>query len=178
MRFSSNGHLRSGGMPNTRVVCYTIFLVLCHLNYGQGGSVKKGKGGGGYDPVVELAKGAKLDAAAYDKTLKVAVLAGKVTVGGTPGIAEFSGIATGPMGEAGLEGTADLWLSIFRYMRPDGTTDHVGGWNIPLTLKAGQTPIEIAKAFAVYINAGTRPYKAKAAGNKAKATITIVFTPK
>jgi len=120
--------------------------------------VKK-KGVGGYDPVVELAKGAKLEAAAYDKTQKAAVIAGKVTVGGKPGIAEISGIATGHIPEAGIEGTVDLWLSIFRYMRPDGTIDHVGGWNIPLTLKAKQTSIETAKAFAAYINAGTRPYK-------------------
>ena len=138
----------------------------------------KKKKSGGYDPAVELAKGAKLDAAAYDKTLKAAVIAGKVTVGGKPGIAEFTGIAAGHMPGAGIEGTVDLWLSIFRYMRPDGTIDHVGGWNIPLNLKPGQTPIEVAKAFAAYINAGTRPYKAKAAGNKAKATITIVFVKK
>ena len=62
-------------------------------------------------------------------------------------------------------------------MRPDGTTDHVAGWNIPLILKPKQTPIETAKAFAAYINAGTRPYKAKATG-KAKASVTIVFTKK
>ena len=128
-----------------------------------------------YNPEVELAKGAKLEAAAYDKTQKAAVLAGKVTVGGKPGIAEITGIATGHIPEAGIEGTCDLWLSIFRYMRPDGTIDHVAGWNIPLALKAGQTPIETARAFAAYINAGTRPYKARAAGNKAKATVTIVF---
>jgi len=136
------------------------------------------KSTGNYDPEVELAKGATLDAAAYDKTQKAAVIAGKVTVGGKPGIAEISGIATGHIPEAGIEGTIDLWLSIFRYMRPDGTIDHVGGWNIPLTLKAKQTPIETAKAFAAYINAGTRPYKAKAAGNKTKATVTIVFVNK
>ncbi|MBU2573462.1 MAG: hypothetical protein KKH28_05240 [Elusimicrobia bacterium] len=47
-----------------------------------------------------------------------------------------------------------------------------------MALKAKQTPIETAKAFAAYINAGTRPYKAKAAGNKAKATVTIVFSEK
>lgn len=140
--------------------------------------MKKAKGGGGYDPAVELAKGAKLDAAAYDKTLKAAVIAGKVTVGGKPGIAEFSGIATGPAGEAGIEGTVDLWLSIFRYMRPDGTIDHVGGWNIPLKLKAGQTPIETAEALAAHINAGTRPYRAKAAGDTVKAAITIFFVRK
>lgn len=44
--------------------------------------------------MVELAKGAKLEAAAYDKTQKAAVVAGKVTVGGKPGIAEISGITT------------------------------------------------------------------------------------
>ena len=143
-----------------------------------GGFVVKKKSDGRYDPAVELAKGAKLEAAAYDKTQKATVIAGKVTVGGKPGIAEISGIATGHIPEAGIEGTVDLWLSIFRYMRPDGTIDHVGGWNIPLTLKAKQTSIETAKAFAAYINAGTRPYRAKAAGNKGKATVTIVFVNK
>jgi len=112
------------------------------------------------------------------KPKRLRLFAGKVTVGGKPGIVEISGLATGHIPEAGIEGTVDLWLSIFRYMRPDGTIDHVGGWNIPLTLKAKQTPIETAKAFAAYINAGTRPYKAKAAGNKAKATVTIVFVNK
>lgn len=140
--------------------------------------MKNNKSGKNYNPEVELAKGAKLEAAAYDKTQKAAVIAGKVTVGGKPGIAEISGIATGHIAEAGIEGTVDLWLSIFRYMRPDGTTDHVGGWNIALALKAGQNAIATAKAFAAYINAGTRPYKAKAAGNKAKATVTIVFVNK
>lgn len=131
-----------------------------------------------YNPEIELAKGATLVASSYDKTQKIKVTAGKVTVGGIPGRAEISGIATGHIPEAGIEGTIDLWLSIFRYMRPDGTIDHVGGWNIPLTLKAKQTPIETAKAFAAYINAGTRPYKAKAARNKVKATVTIVFINK
>jgi len=140
--------------------------------------MKKKKSAQKYNPEVELAKGAKLEAAAYDKTQKAAVIAGKVTVGGKPGIAEISGIATGHVPEAGIEGTVDLWLSIFRYMRPDGTIDHVGGWNICVALKAKQTPIETAKTFAAYINAGTRPYKAKAAGNKAKATVTIVFVNK
>lgn len=132
-----------------------------------------------YNPDVELAKGAKLVASSYDNTQKIAVTANKVTVGGKPGIAEISGIATGHIPEAGIEGTIDLWLSIFRYMRPDGTIDHVGGWNIPQVLKPKQTPIETAKAFAAYINAAaTRPYKAKAAGNKTKATVTIVFVNK
>jgi len=130
-----------------------------------------------YNPEVELAKGANLTVASYDKTQKILVTAGKVTVGGKPGIAEISGIATGKL-DASIDGTINLWLSIFRYMRPDGTTDHVAGWNIALALKAKQTPMETAKAFAAYINAGTRPYKAKAAGNKAKATVTIVFSEK
>jgi len=38
--------------------------------------------------------------------------------------------------------------------------------------------IVTAKAFAAYINAGTRPYRAKVAGNKAKATISIGFVKK
>lgn len=132
---------------------------------------------GNYNPEVELAKGANFTAASYDKTQIVSVSAEKVTVGGKPGIAEITGLATGKL-EAGIDGTMDLWLSIFRYMRPDGTTDHVAGWNIPLALKPKQTPIETAKAFAAYINAGTRPYKAKSAGGKTKATVTIIFTAK
>lgn len=135
----------------------------------------KAKTGGEYDPEVELTKGAALTAASYDKTQKISVTAGKVTVGGKPGIAEILGLATGKL-EAGIDGTIDLWLSIFRFKRPDGTTNHVAGWNIPLALKPKQTPIETAKAFAAYINSGTRPYKAKATGNKAKATLSIFFT--
>jgi len=138
----------------------------------------KRKTSDGYNPEVELAKGAKLDAAAYDKTQKANVIAGKVTVGGKPGIVEIAGVATGHMPEAGIEGTIDLWLSIFRFKRPNGTTNHVAGWNIPQILKPKQTPIETAKSFAAYINTGTRPYKAKAAGNKSKATVTIVYTEK
>lgn len=130
-----------------------------------------------YNPEVELAKGSNLTASSYDKTQNITVTAGKVTVGGKPGIVEITGLATGKL-EAGIDGTMDLWLSIFRYMRPDGTTDHVAGWNIPLALKPKQTPLVTAKAFAAYINAGARPYKAKSAGNKTKATVTIVFTKK
>ena len=57
-------------------------------------------------------------------------------------------------------------------MRPDGTTDHVAGWNIPTVLKPGQTAAATAKVFADYINSGTRPYRATATGGKVK----IVFT--
>lgn len=133
----------------------------------------KSKKVGIYHPEVELAKGATLDAASYDKTQKIKVTADKVTVGGIPGRAEISGIATGHIPAAGLEGTCDPWLSIFRYMRPDGTIDHVGGWNIPIPLKPGQTAAATAKAFADYINAGGRPYRAAATGGKLKIVFTI-----
>ena len=120
-----------------------------------------------YNPDVELAKGAKFEAATYDKTQKIKILAPKVTVGGTPGVAEISGIATGRM-DASINGCIGIWLSIFRYMRPDGTINHVAGWNIMLPLKAKQTAAATAKAFAKTINAGTRPYKATATGAKLK----------
>jgi len=126
-----------------------------------------------YNPEIELAKGATLDASSYDKTQKIKVTAPKVTVGGIAGRAEISGTATGRH-DASINGTIGIWLSIFRYMRPDGTTDHVAGWNIMLPLKAGQTAAATAKAFAAHINAGTRPYRAAAAGSKIK----IVFTEK
>lgn len=133
---------------------------------------------GGYDPAVELAKGAKFAASSYDETQKVLVTADKVTVGGKPGAAEFSGLATGKH-DSSIDGTINLWLSIFRYMRPDGTIDHVGGWNIPVALKAGQTPLQTAKAFAACINAAlTRPYKAKASGARTKGVVTVTFVNK
>lgn len=128
-----------------------------------------------YNPDLELAKGATLTTASFDKTQKIAVTAGKVTVGGKPGIAEISGIANGRQ-DSGIDGTINLWLSIFRYMRPDSTTDHVAGWNISLELKAGQTPLETANAFADYINTGKRPYKAKTATTETTAIVTIIFT--
>ena len=130
---------------------------------------KKGK----YNPEVELAKGAKLEAASYDKTQTAKVLIPKVTVGGEAGIAEFSGIATG-RSDASINGCIGIWLSIFRYMRPDGTINHVAGWNIMLPLKAKQTAAATAKDFAKTINSGPRPYKATATGSKLK----IVYTEK
>ena len=133
----------------------------------------KNKAGGEYNPEVELAKGAALSAASYDKTQNVEVTAGKVTVGGKAGVVEISGIATGRH-DAGIDGTLNLWLSIFRYMRPDGTIDHVAGWNIMTALASGQTPEATAKALVEYINAGTRPYKAATAGGRIK----IVFAKK
>lgn len=127
-----------------------------------------------YNPDAELAKGADLTAESYDKTQGVAVPAGKVTVGGKAGAVEFTGEAFGREG-AGIDGTMSLWLSIFRYTRPDGTVNHVAGWNIMLALKAGQSALETAKGFEAYINAATRPYRAKASGGKDKALLQIVY---
>jgi len=132
---------------------------------------------GDYDPDVELSKGADLTASSYDKTQGVSLEAGKVTVGGKPGVAVITGFATGRDG-AGLEGTINLWLSIFRFKRPDGTVNHVAGWNIMLALKQGQTALETAKGFAAYINGGTRPYTAKASGTRFAAKIAITYTEK
>jgi len=132
----------------------------------------KKKRGHVYNPEIELAKGATLDAASYDKTQKIKVIVPKVTVGGIPGRAEISGIATG-RNDASINGCLGIWLSIFRYMRPDGTTDHVAGWNIMLPLKVGQTAAASAKAFAELINSGTRPYRAAATGGKIKIVFTL-----
>ena len=126
-----------------------------------------------YNPEVELAKGAKFEASSYDKTQKIKIVAGKITVGGEPGIAEISGTASGRT-DSSINGTIGIWLSIFRYMRPDGTINHVAGWNIMLPLKAKQTAAATAKAFAKTINSGTRPYKATTSGAKLK----IVYTEK
>ena len=132
---------------------------------------------GDYDPEVELSKGADLTASSYDKTQGVSVEEGKVTVGGKPGVAVITGLAAGNPG-GGIEGTLSLWLSIFRFRRPDGTVNHVAGWNIMLALKAGQSALDTAKAFAAYINGGPRPYKAKASGTKIAAKIAITYTEK
>jgi len=130
-----------------------------------------------YNPELELAKGATLDAAAYDKTQKIKVTAAKVTVGGIPGRVEISGTATGRQ-DASINGCLGIWFSIFRYMRPNGTTDHVAGWNIMIPLAAGQLPAATAEAFAACINAGTRPYRAAAEGGRNAATIKIIFIVK
>ena len=126
-----------------------------------------------YIPEIELAKGAKFEVATYDKTQTIKIVAPKVTVGGTPGIAEVSVIATG-RNDASINGCLGIWLSIFRFMRPDGTINHVAGWNIMLPLAAGQTAASSAKAFAKTINTGPRPYNATATGGKLK----IVYAEK
>lgn len=131
------------------------------------------KSNGIYNPVIELAKGATLEAASFDKTQTIKVLVDKVTVGGKAGVAEVSGIATG-RNDSSINGCLGIWLSIFRYMRPDGTINHVAGWNIMLPLTAGQTAAASAKAFAKIINTGPRPYKATVTGAKLK----IVYTEK
>lgn len=127
----------------------------------------------GYNPDVEHGKGAKLEASSYDKTQTVKVLVDKVTVGGKAGMLEIAGIATGRT-DGSINGTIGIWLSIFRFMRPDGTINHVAGWNIMLPLKPKQTAAATAKAFAKTINTGPRPYKATATG----AMLKIVYTEK
>lgn len=124
---------------------------------------------GAYNPEIELAKGTTLEVASYDKTQKITVLVNKVTVGGKAGIAKISGVATG-RSDASINGCLGIWLSIFRFMRPDSTINHVAGWNIMLPLATGQTAAASAKAFAKVINSGTRPYKAAATGAKLKIT--------
>ena len=124
-----------------------------------------------YDPEVELAKGAKLEVASFDKTQKIAVIAGKVTVGGKGGVAAVSSVASGRH-DASIDGTSGIWLSIFRYLRPDGTVDHVPGLNIMVPTAPGQSAEATAAAFAEQINSSHRPYRATADG----ADVRIVFT--
>jgi hypothetical protein len=126
----------------------------------------------GYDEEVELTKGADLTAVSYDATQRAFVTSGKVTVGGKAVTAEISGIAS----SKGTDGTINLWLSLFRFKKPDGTTKQVDGLNIPTTLKPGQGAINTAKALASYINTSKRPYRATAKGSRTNATITIKFT--
>lgn len=126
-----------------------------------------------YDPFVELQKGATLTAASSDRTQRITVIAGRVTVGGMAGRAEISGLAAGRHG-AGTEGCLGLCLSNFRYIRPDGAADHVAGWNITLHPAPGQTAMQTAAAFAAEINTGIRPYKAAAYGSDHAAELLIV----
>ncbi len=153
---------------------FTFFSGNCRLSPGapaRGGNVKKGSGG--YDPEIELKKGAELSASSYDKTQGVEVTARKVTIGGLKGVVEFRGTATGK--GPGIEGTINVWLSIFRYTRPDGTVDHVAGWNIAQALKPGMTALQTAIAFETYINSAARPYQAKAYGDDGHAALAITY---
>lgn len=138
---------------------------------------KKVKTGNNYDPSKELSKGAKLTAASSDKTQGIEVNSAMVTVGGKTGTVEIFRIANGREG-ASINGTLRIWLSMFRYKRPDGTTNHVAGWKMLLPLAAGQTAIESAVNFVIRINSGARPYKAAASGGRDKAELAIVFTEK
>ncbi len=125
-----------------------------------------------YDPAAEMAKGAKLTALSFDKLQKVSVTRPLVTVGGQPGTVEFSGKAKGR--GTGIDGTMSIWLAIFRYTRPDGTVNHVAGWNVTLPLKPGQKPEATAKDFEKFINSAGRPYRAKAV----KTALSITYTEK
>ena len=101
-----------------------------------------------------------------DPLQTVKIIEEKATIGGQPGIVEFYGNAKGKTDNS-FGGTVSVWLSIFRFMRPDGTIDHVAGWNMQIPLAPGQTPEQTADAFAKYINlAPTRPYIAQAEGGR------------
>lgn len=125
-----------------------------------------------YDTETELEKGPDLTAVSYDATQRALVASGKVTVGGKAVTAEISGVAS----SKGTDGTVNLWLSLFRFKRPDGSISQVDGLNIPAMLKPGQGAIDTAKALASFINTSKRPYRAAAKGTRTNATITIVFT--
>ena len=56
--------------------------------------MKKTKSWEGYNPEIELAKGADLTAASYDKTQQIMVTAGKVTIGGKAVIIKIESIAS------------------------------------------------------------------------------------
>jgi|GEM_PF-768286 len=125
-----------------------------------------------YDPQIELEKGADLTSASYDATQSVLVRDDKVTVGGRAGSFEISGVASGGDGSGSIDGSVMIWLSIFRYTRPDGTVNHVAGWNITVRPKRGQTAEETAAEFADYINSyATRPYTAEADGS----AVSIIY---
>ncbi len=123
------------------------------------------------DTEAESEQGADLTAVSYDATQRAVVTSGKVTVGGKAVTAEISGVAS----SKGTDGTINLWLSLFRFRKPDGSTEQVNGLNIPATLKPGQGAIDTAKALAFFINTSKSPYKATAKGTRSSATITIVF---
>lgn len=135
----------------------------------EGGKLKRP-----YRPSAEAFKGAELAASSFDAAQRVEVPRWRTTVGGEAARADFAGAAAGK--GAGIEGTMCLWLSIFRRVRPDGSVDHVAGWHLALPLRPGQTALETALAFAARINAGTRPYRAAAAGSAAKASLTVTYT--
>ena len=125
----------------------------------------------GYDAQVELEKGADLTAVSYDATQRAVETSGKATVGGKAVTAEISGVAS----SKGTDGTINLWLSLFRFKKPDGSTSQVDGLNIPATLRPGQGALDTAKTLAAFINTSKSPYKATVKGNRANARITIVF---
>lgn len=135
---------------------------------------KGGKPGRPYRPAAEAFKGAELAASSFDAAQRVEVPRWRTTVGGEAARADFAGDAAGK--GAGIEGTMCLWLSIFRRVRPDGSVDHVAGWHIALALRPGQTALETARAFAERINAGSRPYRAAAAGSEGRASLTVTYT--
>lgn len=119
-----------------------------------------------YNPEKELKKGAKVKAISFDEGIKVEVIHSLASVGDTPAELEFYGEACGGF-DGSIDGTVSVWLSTFRFMRPNGNIDHVAGWNITLPLQKKQTASQVAASFASFINLDkSRPYFAQAAHNK------------
>jgi len=121
-----------------------------------------------YNPAKEKAKGATLEVLSSDRTQKMQVLAKKATVGGIPGKIRVSGVATG-------EGELDFWLSIFRFMRPDGSTNHVAGANVAILTRRGMTALKSATELVNKFRTYGRPYVATVTRSGSSAIITIWY---
>jgi|GEM_PF-3117671 len=128
----------------------------------------------GYCAEVEMERGGHLSAVSYDKTQRALVTEARATVGGKAVVAEISGIATGK----GEDGTVNMWLPSFNFMAKDGTIQMVPGLNAVATLAPRQGAIDTVKAIASYVNRSKTPYKAKIAGDRKHAWISIAFTGK
>lgn len=126
----------------------------------------------------KTAPGAKLQVLAGDKAQTLTVSKGyeKVCPTGEKGKIVIRGTAGGAQQYG--DGLQNLWLGIFRFQNPKtGKLDHVGGLNVAVPTKPGQTAKETAKLIADRINSAKRPYEAKVTGTD-PATITIVYREK
>jgi hypothetical protein len=142
--------------------------VLCSLLVVGVASVASATPARTYDPAKEKAKGATLEVFTSDRTQKMQVLAKKATVGGIPGKIRVSGVATGG-------GELDFWLSIFRFMRPDGTTNHVAGANVAILTRPGMTALQSATELVNKFRTYGRPYATTVTRSGSSAIITIWY---
>lgn len=128
-----------------------------------------------YCEATELDRGAQLSAVSYDKTQRAVITeGGRATVGGKAVTAEISGIATGK----GEDGTVNMWLPAFCFKGSDGAVTKVPGFNAVAALSPHQGAIDTAKAIASYVNTSRTAYRAKTAGDRKTAWITISFIAK